>query len=123
MHKNKGKTVSACLKDRLDYIKNPDKTENERYVSSYMCNSQIADAEFMVSKTMYEQNTGRKNANNVIAYQVRQAFKHGEITPEKANEIGYELATKITKGNHAFVVQPIRIRSIFITISFGILLI
>lgn len=26
LHKNKGKSVSACLKDRTDYAQNPDKT-------------------------------------------------------------------------------------------------
>ena len=26
LHKNKGKSVAACLKSRTDYAKNPDKT-------------------------------------------------------------------------------------------------
>jgi len=40
----------------------------------------------------------------VIAYHLRQAFKPGEVTPEEANQIGRELALKLTKENHAFVV-------------------
>ena len=40
----------------------------------------------------------------MIAYQIRQSFKPGEITPEEANEIGYELAMRFTKGKHAFLV-------------------
>ncbi len=40
----------------------------------------------------------------MIAYQIRQAFKPGEITPEQANEIGYDLAMKFTRGKHAFIV-------------------
>lgn len=40
----------------------------------------------------------------MIAYQIRQSFKPGEITPELANEIGYELGMRFTKGNHAFIV-------------------
>ena len=40
----------------------------------------------------------------MIAYQVRQSFKPGEISPEEANKIGYELARKLTKGSHAFLV-------------------
>ena len=40
----------------------------------------------------------------MIAYHLRQAFKPGEVTPEEANQIGRELALKLTKGNHAFVV-------------------
>ena len=27
MHKNKGKTIEQCLKDRTDYAQNPEKTE------------------------------------------------------------------------------------------------
>ena len=40
----------------------------------------------------------------MIAYQIRQAFKPGEITPEEANRIGYETAMRWTKGRHAFIV-------------------
>ena len=28
MHINKGKTIAQCMKARIDYVKNPDKTEN-----------------------------------------------------------------------------------------------
>ena len=40
----------------------------------------------------------------VLAYHMRQAFPHGEVTPEEANRIGHELAMRFTKGNHAFIV-------------------
>ena len=39
-----------------------------------------------------------------IAYHLRQSFKPGEITPELANKIGYDLAMSLTKGKHAFIV-------------------
>ena len=29
MHLNKGKSIKQCISERLDYGKNPDKTENE----------------------------------------------------------------------------------------------
>ena len=41
---------------------------------------------------------------DVIAYQIRQSFKPGEITPEEANRAGYELAERFTKGKQAFIV-------------------
>ena len=40
----------------------------------------------------------------MIAYQIRQSFKPGEITPEEANKVGYETAMRFTKGKHAFIV-------------------
>ena len=40
----------------------------------------------------------------MIAYHVRQSFSPGEITPEEANQIGYEFASRFLKGNHALIV-------------------
>mgnify|MGYP002508714502 CR=1 FL=1 len=61
--------------------------------------------EFLFSKRQYAAITGRERKDNdVIAYHLRQSFKPGEITPELANKIGYDLAMSLTKGNHAFIV-------------------
>ena len=40
----------------------------------------------------------------MIGYHVRQAFKPDEITPEEANEIGKELASRMTDDQFAYVV-------------------
>lgn len=82
MHTNKGKTVAQCLAYKTDYAKNPDKTDNGQLVSSYECNPDTVDAEFALSKREYFKNTGRTQKGDIIAYQVRQSFKPGEITPE-----------------------------------------
>ena len=104
LHKNKGKSVAACLKSRTDYAQNPDKTQQGELVSSYECSPLTVDEEFMLSKRQYELMTGRRQKNDVIAYQIRQSFKPGEITAEKANKVGYELAMRFTKGKYAFIV-------------------
>jgi hypothetical protein len=104
MHQNKGKSTADCLADRIDYALNPDKTNNDEYVSSYECDSKTVQGEFLLSKRIYSDITGREQANDVIAYQIRQSFKPGEVTPELANKIGYELGMRFTKGNHAFIV-------------------
>ena len=104
LHVNKGKTVARCLADRVDYSQNPEKTEDGKYVSSYGCNPETVDEEFLLSKRQYVQITGRKSKKDVIAYQIRQSFKPGEVTPEEANQIGHELAMRFTKGAHAFIV-------------------
>ena len=68
-------------------------------------NPSIADQEFLFSKRQYAAITGReRKENDVIAYHLRQSFKPGEITPELANKIGYDLAMSLTKGKHAFIV-------------------
>lgn len=104
MHQNKGKTIAQSLKDRVDYAKNGEKTDHGELVSSYACNAEIADKEFAESKREYLRLTGRKPKGDILAYQIRQSFKPGEITPEEANRIGYETAMRFTKGNHAFIV-------------------
>ena len=104
LHKNKGMTVAACLKNRTDYIENPDKTEQGQYVSSYACSTLTADEEFMLTKRQYDLVNGRRQKSDVIAYQIRQSFRPGEITAEEANKVGYELAMRFTKGKYAFVV-------------------
>ena len=104
LHKNKGKSVAACLKSRTDYVQNPDKTEHGELISSYECSPLTVDEEFMLSKRQYELVTGRRQKSDVIAYQIRQSFKPGEITAEEANKVGYELAMRFTKGKYAFVV-------------------
>ena len=103
MHVNKGKTISQCLKARVDYAKDEEKTEDERYVTAYACNADIADKEFNQAKLEYLKNTGRQYRGDIIAYQIRQSFKPGEITPEEANRVGYETAMRFTKGEHAFI--------------------
>ena len=82
-----------------------EKTEAGEYVSSYECDPDTVDLEFEITKNQYAVNTGRNpKEKDVIAYQIRQSFKPGEVTPEEANQIGYETAMRWTKGKHAFIV-------------------
>ena len=104
LHVNKGRSVAACLEARTDYAKNPEKTEKGDLVTSYECDPMTVDEEFMLTKRKYQQITGREQRGNVVAYQIRQSFKPGEITAEDANRIGYELAMRFTKGRYAFIV-------------------
>ena len=105
LHTGKGRSVAEALGRTTDYVKNPEKTNDGDLVCAYQCNPSIVDKEFLFSKRQYAAATGRKdNENSVIAYHLRQSFKPGEISPEKANEIGYKLAMSLTKGNHAFIV-------------------
>ncbi len=104
MHQNKGRSITQCLKDRTDYAKNGEKTEDGKYISAYACDPDYVENEFAISKEQYLRLTHRVYKGDIIAYQIRQSFKPGEITPKEANEIGYETAMKLTKGNHAFIV-------------------
>ena len=105
LHVGKGRTESRAISDIIDYVANPQKTDNGKLITGYACDSRIADAEFLLAKRQYIAATGRvRGADDVIAYHVRQSFRPGEITPEEANRLGVEFAKRFTKGNHAFVV-------------------
>ena len=104
MHINQGKTVAQCLMARTAYAKNPDKTQDGELITAYACDAKTVDAEFLYAKRQYRTFTGREQKNDVIAYQIRQSFKPGEVAPDEANRLGYELAMRFLKGKHAFLV-------------------
>ena len=104
LHAGKGRTVAQSLGDRTDYAKNPEKTEKGELVTAYGCDPFTVDEEFLLQKRTYEQIHGRRENDSIIAYQIRQSFKPGEITPEEANRLGHELAMRFTKGRYSFIV-------------------
>ena len=104
MHHNRGKTILKCLSERTDYAMDGEKTANGELISSFECAPETAAAEFALSKQIYFQRTGREQEHDIIAYQLRQSFKPGEVTAEDANKIGYEFAERFLKGKHAFIV-------------------
>ena len=88
------------------YAINPDKTNNGQLVKAYGCEPETAAGEMLLCKKEYETYIGRSDEkkSDIVLYQIRQSFKPGEITPEKAQEIGFELAMSFTKGKYQFVV-------------------
>lgn len=105
-HASEGRSIAAVLKDRLDYDKNPEKTDGGLLVTGYQCSPDTAWQEFAVSKQIYTATTGRKRApdQDVISYLIIQSFEPGTITPEDANKLGYKLAMEFTSGEHQFIV-------------------
>lgn len=104
LHTGKGRDVGTAISDIIDYVKNPEKTDGGKLITSYQCDSRTADAEFFFSKRQYKTITGRTQENNVIAYHFRQSFQPGEVTPEEANRIGQEFAHRFLKDGNAFIV-------------------
>ncbi len=104
VHVNKGKTPKQCVSAQLNYIMNPEKTDGGALISSHACMPETSVNEFMLYRQEYINKTGREIENEILVYHVRQAFKPGEITPEEANEIGKELASRMTNDQFAYVV-------------------
>ena len=102
----KNRSRLQSMKKAHDYDQKDEKTRDGELVSSYMCSPETAAQEFEISKQLYYHLTGRSQPKEreIIMYRILQSFKPGEITPEEANRIGYELAMKFTGGQHQFVV-------------------
>jgi hypothetical protein len=102
---HKGVSVFSKLKESTGYAKDISKTDGGEHILAYECDARTVDAEFLFLKNMYEKFTGRdQGKRDVIAYHIRQSFPHGEVTPEQALAIGYDLALRWTKGRHQFIV-------------------
>lgn len=102
----RNRTRRQTMIERHKYDQKAEKTQDGDLISSYMCSPETAAEEFEISKRLYYQLTGRSQSKDrdVIMYRIIQSFKPGEVTPEEAHEIAYELAMKLTGGQHQFVV-------------------
>ena len=120
LHAGKGRTVGKAISDIIDYVKNPEKTDHGKLITSYQCDSRVADAQFLLDKQTYAARTGRvRGADDVIAYHLRQSFVPGEITPEEANRLGVELARRFTRAGTLSSSVPTSIRLTSTTILSG----
>ena len=90
--------IKSTLKKALDYIENPDKTDEKLFVSSYGCSYETADIEFqMLLDQAYQK-------GNNLAHHLIQAFEPGETTAEQAHEIGRRLADEVLQGKYPYVI-------------------
>ena len=95
------KSAAQTMEERFAYGLNPEKLGA---VSAYLCDPATAHAEFLLTKSQYQAETGRAVEHGALFFQIRQAFPQGEVTPEEANKIGYETAMRWTKGKYQFFV-------------------
>lgn len=84
-----GNEQIQSLKDVMDYAVNPEKTEQEYFVSGINCDPKTAREEMLRTKRRFGKLDGR------AAYHGYQSFRAGEVTPEQAHEIGVKLAQEI----------------------------
>ena len=90
--------ISSTLNLALEYILNPQKTDEKLLVSSYGCSPETADIEFGWTREKAQNFRGKHLARHLI-----QSFEPGETTPEQAHEIGMRLAQEVLSGKYEFV--------------------
>lgn len=91
------KPIKSTLKKALEYIQNPDKTDDKMLVSSFGCSYETADIEFAFTLSQ------ALDKGNNLAHHLIQSFEPGEVSFEKAHEIGKQLADTVTKGQYEYV--------------------
>ena len=89
--------IKATVDKAMDYICNPDKTDEQIYVSSYACAPETAAIDFKYTLDHCRENSPNK------AYHLIQAFAPGEVSYEEAHRIGKELADRVLEGKYSYV--------------------
>ena len=90
--------IQATVHKAVDYICNPDKTDEGILISSFGCSPETAafDFKFALSKT------SQSDPNK--AFHLIQAFMPGEVSYRQAHQIGMELADKLLEGKFSYIV-------------------
>ena len=90
--------IKATVDKAIEYICNPDRTDENIFVSSYACSPETAAIDFKYTLDHCRENSPNK------AYHLIQAFAPGEVSFEEAHKIGQELADRLLQGKYSYVV-------------------
>ena len=82
LHIGKGRTESQAISDIIDYVANPQKTDNGKLITGYGCDSRTADAEFLLAKANYffqiNRSTDRTN-RLFLSWLSRRSFSFADL--------------------------------------------
>lgn len=78
-----------AMVDVMEYATNGDKTEQRFFVTGVNCETATARDEMMIAKAQWN------DTSEIVCYHGFQSFKHGEVTPEQAHEVGVKLAERM----------------------------
>ena len=92
-------SVKATLGRAVNYIINPDKTNEYALVDAIGCSAQTAEFDF---KSALSFSTEVKHPN--LAFHLIQSFKPDETDPETAHRIGLELIDKLFADKYSVVI-------------------
>ena len=95
--------IKVTDKKALDYITNPDKTDEKLLVSSFGCSPETADLEFSMTREMAKKNGMDKGDN--MAFHLIQSFKPGEVDAETVHRLGQQFADEVLKGKYEYVIS------------------
>lgn len=94
----KYKVIKKNLDAVINYAMNGEKTENGILVSAINCMPQTAYSQMMLTKKAFHKEDGR------LGYHIIQSFNGNEISPDKCNKIGIELAQQLWGDKYQVIV-------------------
>lgn len=94
----KYKVIKRNLDAVINYAMNGEKTENGILVSAINCLPQTAYSQMMLTKKTFHKEDGR------LGYHIIQSFNGNEISPDKCNKIGIELAKQLWGDKYQVIV-------------------
>ena len=89
--------INATVGKAIEYICNPQKTDDNVLISSFACGRETAEYDFRFSLER------SKSPDKNIAYHIIQSFAPGEVSGEEAHRIGQELADRFLQGKYSYV--------------------
>lgn len=101
--------IKSTLNLAIDYIENPEKTEEHLLVSGFCVDPLTASIEFEMTASLarHTGGSGNKitNGSENLAYHMWQSFSpEDEVTPEQAHEIGKEWAYEVLGEKYEYVI-------------------
>lgn len=90
--------ITATVGSAIAYIAAAAKTDNGRLISTFMCSREPSKA----AKEFAEVTATGTGRSTVIAQHFIMSFKPGEVTPERAMEIGKEMCEKYLKDQYQY---------------------
>ena len=84
LHIGKGRNISTAIADIVDYVKNPQKTDQGKFIYGYECDTRIADV-----SVAWQGYTGwQRNGDRPMVVRADIGFHAGKFRPLIAYEYG-----------------------------------
>jgi hypothetical protein len=101
--------IKTTLTKALDYINNPDKTDQQLLVSGYNVDPLAAAVEYRMTAALAKEAKGdytKTGGAENLAYHMIQSFApYDKITPAEAHELGKKWADEVLKGKYEYVIS------------------
>ena len=104
--------IKSTVKKAVAYITNPDKTDEQKFVSSFGCSPETADLEFAMTAEMGKNNVMEKGDN--LAWHMIISYHPNDLTdPKLAHEVSTKIADSVLKSKQKVYVLTTGITAVW----------